>query len=288
MSHTKQLRFNSTPKPVVQYARALFVKGSREKDIQLPDLEAIQDNVQASTGAVDKYARLCGFQQASTLPVTYPHMMAFPLQMELMLHPSFPLALMGLVHIKNSISQHRAIQLKEKLDMRCYLSGGERTDKGFEFNIKSEALIRNELVWESESRYLSRLPNPDKPADNKVRPRLPVFERAERWVLAADLGRRYAAISGDFNPIHLYALTARLFGFKSQIAHGMWSKARTAAALQKQLGTDACTMMVEFKLPVFLPAQVDLNYTCADNSITFDLRDLAEEKVHLKGLIEAL
>ena len=50
------------------------------------------------------------------------------------------------------------------------------------------------------------------------------------WRLPGDLGRRYAAVSGDRNPIHLYALTAKAFGFPRQIAHGMWSKARCLAA----------------------------------------------------------
>ena len=49
-----------------------------------------------------------------------------------------------------------------------------------------------------------------------------------------DIGRRYAGVSGDPNPIHMYAVTARLFGFKSAIAHGMWSYARVLAALGAQ------------------------------------------------------
>ena len=60
------------------------------------------------------------------------------------------------------------------------------------------------------------------------------------WRLPADLGRRYAAVSGDHNPIHLYPLTAKAFGFPRQIAHGMWTKARCVAAMENRL-PDAVT-----------------------------------------------
>ena len=75
---------------------------------------------------------------------------------------------------------------------------------------------------------------------------------ASTWRLPGDLGRRYAAVSGDHNPIHLYALTAKAFGFPRQIAHGMWSKARCLAALDGRL-PDAVTVEVAFKKPVLLP-----------------------------------
>ena len=75
------------------------------------------------------------------------------------------------------------------------------------------------------------------------------------WRLEGDLGRRYAAVSGDRNPIHLYALTAKALGFKRQIAHGMWSKARCVAALENRL-PDAVTVEVAFRKPIFLPGKV--------------------------------
>lgn len=290
MTQATRLQFSDTPGTLSQYARALMAKGSKQKEPQLPQLEAIQTAVKASPAKVAAYATVCGFDpKSSQLPLTYPHILAFPLHMELMLHKSFPLALMGLVHIRNSITQHRAIQLDEKLDIRCFISGSERTDKGLEFDIKAEISVAGELVWESVSTNLARIGGGAKKVkENKARPELPVFAMAERWTLSSDLGRRYARVSGDSNPIHLYALSAKLFGFKGHIAHGMWSKARTAAALQKKLGDQACTITTEFKLPVFLPTTVELDYTSEAGNIDFDLRDIKGEKVHMKGSIKAL
>jgi len=290
MTQATRLQFSDTPGTLSQYARALMAKGSKQKEPQLPQLEALQTGVKASSAKVAAYAEVCGFDKTSpVLPLTYPHILAFPLHMELMLHKSFPLALMGLVHIRNRITQHRAIGVTEKLDIRCFIAGSERTDKGLEFDIKAEVTVAGELVWESVSTNLARIGGgAKKAATNKARPALPTFDMAERWMLSTDLGRRYARVSGDSNPIHLFALSAKLFGFKSHIAHGMWSKARTAAALQKKLGVEACTIEAEFKLPVFLPTTVELNYTSDNSAINFDLRDIKGEKVHMKGALQAL
>ena len=76
-----------------------------------------------------------------------------------------------------------------------------------------------------------------------------------QWKLPADLGRTYAGVSGDHNPIHLYPLTAKALGFPRQIAHGMWTLARSIAAIENRL-PDAVTVEVAFKKPVFLPGTV--------------------------------
>ena len=74
-------------------------------------------------------------------------------------------------------------------------------------------------------------------------------------MLGADTGRRYGAVSGDVNPIHLSAVTAKAFGFPSAIAHGMYtaSRAFTEARvdLSKPLRWD-----VTFDAPVTLPGSV--------------------------------
>lgn len=298
MTQAIRMQFSATPGTLGQYLRALLARGSGQRDITMPDIEALQVGVKARPERVAAYASVCGFRsQSSLLPLTYPHVLAFPLHMELMLHKHFPLALMGLVHIRNDITQYRAIRQEEKLDIRCHFSGSKQTDKGLEFDIHTEITIGGEKVWESVSTNLARMRSSATKGPRKERTELPAFATAERWTLNSDLGRRYARVSGDSNPIHLYALSARLFGFKSHIAHGMWSKARTAAALQPLLGSDACRLQVEFKLPVFLPSTVELNYnlhetlnpeTVTSSGIDFELRNTQGDKVHMKGRIEKI
>ena len=62
-------------------------------------------------------------------------------------------------------------------------------------------------------------------------------------------------MSQDYNPIHLYGFTAKLFGFPRAIAHGLWSAARCLALLQDKLPTPPVAYSVQFKQPLLLPGR---------------------------------
>jgi acyl dehydratase len=102
------------------------------------------------------------------------------------------------------------------------------------------------------------------------------------WRLSGDLGRRYAAVSGDCNPIHLYPVTAKALGFRRQIAHGMWSNARCVAALENRL-PDAVTVDVVFRKPIFLPGSVAFGARPTDMGYAFTLTDPRSGAPHLQG-----
>ncbi len=103
-----------------------------------------------------------------------------------------------------------------------------------------------------------------------------------RWRLPGDLGRRYARVSGDVNPIHLTALAAKGFGFPRAIAHGMWSMARCLSALQPRL-PDAYVADVEFRRPVLLPSTVELRTRAVDGG--YDVVVSSRGGEHLRGTI---
>jgi acyl dehydratase len=102
------------------------------------------------------------------------------------------------------------------------------------------------------------------------------------WRLEGDVGRRYAAVSGDHNPIHLYPLTAKALGFRRQIAHGMWSLARCVAAIENRL-PDSVTVEAEFKKPIFLPGSVAFGLTAYDDGLAFALTSPTSGAPHLIG-----
>lgn len=290
MTHATRLHFQDPPGLLSQYSRALLARGGHKKTGTLPALEVWQTGVRPAAGRVDAYARVCGFPAPNgVLPLTYPHILAFPLHMELMLHRDFPLPLMGLVHISNRIVQHRAIRLQEKLDIHCCFSELRTTRKGTEFSIRTEISCAGEVLWESVSTNLHRNKSP---RSASPRPAVSVktsFPHQENWQLSSDLGRRYARVSGDSNPIHLFALSARLFGFPRHIAHGMWCKARAAATLAPLLQREHCELMVDFRLPVFLPGQVTLHWDLtAQEGGEFELRSPDSSKTHLTGSLRAL
>lgn len=293
MNQAKTLLFRDVPGIIGQYARAVMPKRSTTGDLRFPSHEALLTHVKVDHKKVAAYASVCGFNAPSTvLPITYLHILAFPLHMELMLHKDFPLALMGLVHIRNHITQYRGIYASEALAIRCYCSAHRHTDKGVEFDITSEVTSGGELVWKSISTNLARQGSGKKTRSGKNNSQHQPSEQQNypihsSWKMKENLGRQYARISGDSNPIHLYAPAAKLFGFKRHIAHGMWTKARAAAVLNPQLISGPCSLHVEFKQPIFLPGNVSLHTEKPDGG-AFYITNAQGQKRHLTGCIQPL
>jgi acyl dehydratase len=196
---------------------------------------------------------------------------------------AFPFAPMGLVHVANRIILHRPIRTGDVPDLAVRPENLRPHPKGRQFDIVSEASVGGEVVWRGVSTMLRRGGGGED--SSEPREGRPVPEGVTRWKLPGDLGRRYAAVSGDRNPIHLYGATAKAFGFPRQIAHGMWSKARCLAALESRL-PDAYEVDVEFKKPILLPATVA--FGTADGSAAgtdFALTDAKKGTPHLVGSV---
>jgi acyl dehydratase len=228
---------------------------------------------------------VCGFALGDTLPPTYPHMLAFPLHLALMTGGDFPYPAIGLVHIANRIVQHRPISASERLTLRVSVSAPEPHPRGTQFAIRTQASVGEELVWAEDSVNLRRGRSQD--AGQALIPEPPASDglpATAAWRLPGDLGRRYGSVSGDLNPIHVHALSARLFGFPSAIAHGMWTKARCLAALATEL-TDSFTAEVAFRRPILLPATVNFAEASEGRQIRFGVRDAKRDTPHLDGLI---
>jgi hypothetical protein len=215
----------------------------------LPDLDLERD-VKVDRDHLAQYAHVCGFTLRDALPPTYPHVLAFPLHMDLISDGRFPFAPAGIVHIANRIVQHRPLSLTENLSLRVTAEGPEPHRRGQTFTLLTEARVGDELAWEGFSTMLKRGKGNDSLRDAREFEDPPV---TAHWRVPGDLGRRYAAVSGDRNPIHLHPLAAKAFGFPRAIAHGMWTKARCLASLRVP---DALTVEVRFKKPVLLPSTV--------------------------------
>ena len=242
--------------------------------------------VEVQRAQVDAYARVCGFPTKDVVPLPYPHMLAFPLHMAIMTDAAFPAPAIGTVHVENSITGHRAIAVGERLAVATRVGAPEPHQKGTAYRFTTEVHDADgALVWESVSTYLRR------GKGDKTAPSGAAFPDAAPngtvWSLPGDLGRRYAAVSGDHNPIHLYPLTAKALGFPRQIAHGMWSKARTIAALENRL-PDAVRVDVAFKRPIILPGKVAFGSTPTDGGFAFSLTSPSSGAPHLQGQSRAL
>jgi acyl dehydratase len=263
--------------------------GGRQKDV--PERELILSDVKVDLGKLASYSEVCGFRLREELPPTYPHVLAFPLQMALMTDRHFPFPAIGLVHISNRITQHRPIAVGERLEIRVSASKLEPHPKGRQFSLLTEVLVGTELVWEESSTNLRRGGSDESSGKSAKSGGSSHAEESLRaaaeWNLDGGLGRRYAAASGDRNPIHMHDLSAKAFGFPRAIAHGMWSKARCLAALEGQL-PDAFTTEVAFKRPILLPAKVEFLTPLEGGVEAFALRSQRDGSPHLSGSVSTV
>jgi len=236
---------------------------------------------------VGAYARVCGFPAKDTAPLTFPHVLAFATQMRMMTSPDFPFPAIGTIHLANSITQHRPVSVGEELTFEVHTRGPGPHPKGRTIDFLVAMHVGEEPVWESTSTYLRlghgavEATGPG-PADG-----LPLVPGRVTWRLDGGVGRRYAAVSGDHNPIHLYPLTAKALGFRRQIAHGMWSLARCVATLENRL-PDAVSLEAAFKKPIFLPGTVAFGQEPADDGIAFALTSPGTGAPHLLARTRAV
>lgn len=280
--------------PMVPGASLLpFIPG---RGSEIPEIELELVGVHADPEKVAAYARVCGFALRDHLPPTFPHVLAFPLHMAVMADGGFPFGAVGLVHVENRIVQRRRIGTGEALTIRVHPTKLEPHPKGRTFSLVTEASADGEPVWESTSTMLRRGPSDTEAsakADNPELHQIPdpaglefdaVREGGAKWKLGGDLGRRYAAVSGDRNPIHMHALAAKPLGFPRAIAHGMWTKAHCLAALESRL-PDAFSADVRFRKPILLPGRVEFASSTQDDQIDFAVHDAKCDTPHLDGHI---
>lgn len=275
----------STPAIASLYARAILPKKVNKQVTSLPEVGFELKAVKAKQRHVRAYEKLCGFEASDKLSSTYVHMLIFPLMMEVMLDKSFPFPLMGMVHISNTITQHKAIGIAEHMDIRCSLGELKTHNKGKVVELLSEVRVNGEVVWEESADMLIRLPVKGEKSAAQQQKKLQ--SKVTNWKLGSSLGMRYAWISGDSNPIHLITPTAKLLGFKKHLIHGMWTKSRCLAQMQNKL-PEAYRIKVEFKLPVFLPTTVAYFQEQQGAQTMFEVRSADGRKPHLRGELTEL
>lgn len=262
----------------------------------LPDLELRLEGICADPAELEAYRRLCGFGPGRFLPGSYPHILAFPVHMALMTDRRFPCGPAGLVHVENAIHQHRPIPNGQALDLRVRAGAPEPHPRGRTFSLFTQAHVAGELVWQSTSTMLhTSRGHAAAAAGGAPRPRggASAFGLSgdpldsERWELGGDLGRRYAALSGDRNPIHLHPLPARALGFPGVIAHGMWTNARMLAALAEEL-PGSFSALVSFRSPIVLPAVVHFASVRTHGETEVSVRSEDFRRMHMRGRVRPL
>ncbi|MGQ0530663.1 MAG: MaoC family dehydratase [Panacagrimonas sp.] len=254
------------------------------KEVRVPNLSVKLAAIQADARRLASYREICGFEPGADLPITFPQVQAAPLHMWLMLRPQFPLPLMGLVHLRNRFEMLAPMPVDGSYDISASLEDGRRTHQGMEVDLLTEYRnYDNELVYRAVMTALYRMKSEGRPQRPKPTDVAGGVAEYRSFEVPADIGRRYAPIGGDFNPIHLYALTAKAFGFPRAIAHGMWSLARASALIEQAQGRGAKTLSVQFRQPLLLPAKVSLKFSAGEAGHHFALLSRSSDKTHFVG-----
>lgn len=261
------------------FARAALRRGATGRT--LPDL-GLRSQVDVDARHLARYWQVCGFKDNGQLPPTYPHILAFPLQMQLLTDKRFPFPLLGLVHLENRIRVLRTLGGLGPFRVSVAVEGLRPHDKGVTFSLITRLEDQLGLLWEGDSRILFRGMRLDGNAPERAESEALPLEEIDHWRAPADIGRRYAKVAGDYNPIHLSAPTAKLFGFPRAIAHGLWNKARTLAALASRLPDAGYEVEVRFQKPVLLPAEVRLLASAPAAEGQFALRG-KDDLPHMAG-----
>lgn len=231
--------------------------------ISLPPCGHEVRGVLAQVGNLTAYQHLVGETASDVLPAGFLHALAFPVSMSVMNRDDFPLPLLGMVHLANTVEQHGPVLFTEALDITSWAENLRGHRAGTQVDVVAEVRRAEQsgVVWKGTSTYLAKgvfLPGIDKPSVTPEPTTFAAPDPTAQWQLGVDTGRAYAAVSGDFNPIHLSVLSAKALGMRRSIAHGMYLASRALADVGAVKG-DSFRWDVVFEAPVFLPARVALD-----------------------------
>lgn len=247
----------------------------------LPPETLVLEGVRVDTANLAAYARATGLRFGDTVPLTYPFTLVFPMVMKLMVSKDFPFAAMGSVHAENVIEQFRPISVSEPLDIAVHAENLREHRKGLLVDLISEVRVGRELVWRQTSTFLNQQktslsgePGPE-PKPDEVPPPPLRTQRVDQSIIS-----KYAAVSGDRNPIHVSSLGAKAFGFPRTIAHGMWSAATVLGAVEGRI-PDAVTYSVRFGKPILLPATLNVYADRADSGWDLSIKHPKKGYPHL-------
>ena len=255
---------------------------------QLPTRTVTVAELPIDRSNVAAYAAVTGLRYGDTVPLTYPFALTFPTVMSLVTAFDFPFAAIGAVHTENHITQYRPITVTDTVGIAVHAENLREHRKGLLVDLVTDVSVGNDKAWHQVTTFLHQqrtsLSDEPKPPPQK-QPKLP----PPNTVLRITPGqiRQYAAVGGDHNPIHTNPIGAKLFGFPTVIAHGMYCAAAVLGNIEGQLGK-AVSYSVRFGKPVLLPATAGLYVDRIQDGWDLVLRNIAKGYPHLTGTIRAL
>jgi acyl dehydratase len=254
----------------------------------LPDRTLTVDELTIDPANVAAYANVTGLRFGDGVPLTYPFALTFPTVMSLVTGFDFPFAAMGSVHIENHITQYRPILVTDTVSVQVHAENLREHRRGLLVDIVTGVNVGNERAWHQVTTFLhqQRTSLSDEPRPPQKKGPKPGPPNAVLRITPGQI-RHYASVGGDHNPIHTNSIAAKLFGFPTVIAHGMFSAAAVLANIEGQL-PGAVKYSVRFAKPVVLPARAGLYVDRTSDGWQLTLRHLTTGDPHLTGTVTVL
>jgi acyl dehydratase len=294
MPNTSKISFATLPPLIPALARVLMSKkpysAAEGSLIEPVDLEVRK--IKLSPGHLQRYRDICGVPPGTGLPPAYLHVVAMPLHMQLFIAEKFPVKVLGLIHLRNTIRVYKTVSLSEPLKLSVSFDTQRLTDFGQEYDFTTRYTVESETVWEEVSTMFAR--GNTAPKEGTKRPGIERSVHPATGVhtdtlqIAENTGWRYARVSGDFNPIHLTARTAKMFGFKQAVAHGMWSMGRCLGSAAPHLPAGKIQVDTQFKLPVYVPSQALARTWAVDKGADISMCTPRGDRLHLSMQVRNL
>jgi len=290
-----ELHFDQKPANGKAMLKALVLpRAGFDSSVGLPNIKASWKGASADARELNEYLQTLSLEKHDYLPVLYPHVMAGSMHMNMLSHKLFPIRLLGSVHLKNRIVQHQAIADDATMEIKSEIGAYRLVEKGVEFDFTTDVYVQGEKVWEEVSTYFQagKFGGKENPSSEKSfeLESLNQPQESGSWHVPNNRGKKYAKITGDYNPIHMSPLAAKLFGFKRDIAHGFGvlaeaieysSAIEQAGGIEKPLQVD-----VVFKGPVFLDSDVSIKQNKAQDSNRFDVYCASNPKPSICGSVK--
>ncbi|MEM8511790.1 hypothetical protein RCH14_001090 [Massilia sp. MP_M2] len=257
--------------------RALFKRPARPSALPVQASYRL-DRIDADH--VRRYSDAFGFPPGP-VPLTYLYLLAQRAQLATMLDRAIPFRVVGLIHVSNDLAMQCEVRTDTPMILMTTLSIPQpRVNGAVECVLETVATTEAQTIFTCTSRYLIKRGQRAKHAT--VSPSgAPVGDVVAKWVVAADAGRRYAALSGDWNPIHLWPWSARLMGMRAPIIHGMETMARVCAAFEQSANPRVTSLACRFKRAVPVGASATLVACEAPDSFVV----LCSERVAVEGTL---
>jgi hypothetical protein len=263
---------------------ALLPSPAMPRDGHVPQIVARWRQHRVDRRLLAEFCGLTGLRDDGRLPMIYPHVFGFRLQMVVLTHPRFPIPIWGALQVRNHLLQHRPVPCDRALDLETRVAGQRILDKGMEVDLHTTVGVGSEPIWESLSTiyYRGRFGAGGAPAPSGSSPATPAA-LVSSWRLPNGAGWRLARMTGDYNGIHHWHWYARRFGFRRAFFHPQMIAGQCMAQLRGPVPEEPQQLRLWLKGPAYFGADVSLRAAETGQDCVFALTVQGDERPALLG-----